>query len=81
MEMFGRMESDAERMPRNLHAAKITKGSSLFYEDQYLRRLLQSKFAIGGRRNGREIPQVTPHRSVRPVEVSGSVSPLRLIIG
>ena len=27
MELFGGMESDAERIPRNLHAAKVTKGS------------------------------------------------------
>jgi len=27
MGLIGRTESDAERIPRNLHAAKITKGS------------------------------------------------------
>jgi len=28
MELFGRTESDAERISRNLHAAKVTKGWS-----------------------------------------------------
>jgi hypothetical protein len=49
MKWFGGMELDAERITRNLFAAKITKGSSgeatLIHEGQHGRQLLQSKFA------------------------------------
>jgi hypothetical protein len=37
MELVGKMESDVERISRNMHAAKITKGST------YTRTILRDK--------------------------------------